>query len=349
RARAEKFDFTGAIGTLRGVIRYARAESPAAAEAMDRLPALQYAAALHAYGQAAPGVHEDRLPELSASFPKTPWDEKARRTLQRIGQPPEGMVYVPEGRFRMGTDLDEILALVREKAPGEWDEETVQVFADVLLGNETPQHVLSTGAFFIDKTEVTNEQFKRFCDEAGHPPPPHWTEGSYPEGTAMLPVVNVSLAEAQAYAGWRGGRLPTEAEWEKAARGVDGRSFPWGNVYSDQACQHMRPEGAGPLAVGSFPSWDSPYGCLDMIGNVHEWTTSHTAPYPGSTWSVEPASKGWVVARGGAWFQEELVPIPARCASRYPVDPKAPTKTTGFRCVRDVAEPEEQAGTEGAE
>jgi len=339
----DQFDFTNALGALRGVIRFSRAESPVAAVALEKLPQWTYGSAIYAYGTGAVAECEEVLRELLPQFEGLAWEERARLTLERIKEPPEGMLYVPEGRFRMGSDTAEIISLIRShglSALGE-DEEEMAVVAEVYgLVNETPKHTAVTKAFFIDKTEVTNAQYKQYVDETGNPPPAHWTKGAYPAGEGDLPVVNVSLAEARAYARWRGARLPTEAEWEKAARGVDGRSFPWGEVFSEDRCQHMRPEGAGPAPVGSYPTWASPYGCLDMIGNVEEWTDTEFAPYPGSQAPEMLGQGSYQVVRGGAWYQQEIVPIPARCASRYPLDPASADAATGFRCVRDVAEPE---------
>jgi formylglycine-generating enzyme required for sulfatase activity/TolA-binding protein len=339
RSLRQEFDFSGAAAVLRGVLRYARAGSPEAAEALAALPRWQYESALFAYGKGDEARLRDALGELSTQFPGTAWDGRGAQALLRIEEPPEGMVYVPEGEYRMGTKTDELLALVRLHVPGELleDDEGVKMFAEVAgLLSETPQHVARTDAFYVDRTEVTNEQYKQFVDATGTPPPAHWQNGTYPEGEANLPVVNVSLDEAAAYAQWRGARLPTEEEWEKAARGVDARTFPWGPVFDKKRCHHMRPEAAGPTAVGLYATWDSPYGTLDMIGNVREWTRSSPSPYPGSEWQGIPAPEQQVVARGGAWFQEELAPIPARCASRYIVDPLAADKATGFRCVVPV-------------
>lgn len=341
----DAFDFVHAIGTLRGVIQFARADSPLASEALAKLPSWLYESAIHAYGTGAAAECEERLEELCSQFPHTGWDDRSRTTLDRIKSPPEGMVFVPEGRFRMGSEMSEIEAILRDAGVlvlGGSDEEIKQA-ADIYgILNETPQHAVSTRAFYIDKTEVTNEQYKQYVEETRNPPPAHWRGGTYPEGEADLPVVNVSLAEAHAYAQWREARLPTESEWEKAARGVDGRTFPWGEVFGRQRCHHMRTEDAGPVRVASYPTWQSPYGCLDMIGNVLEWTDSVFIPYPGGeaeyTVGEGPPYGGYQVARGGAWYQHEIAPIPARCASRYPMDAAAPNMATGFRCVRDIQE-----------
>jgi len=343
QAQYNRLELKAAVDTLKGVIRYAEEDSTEAAEALSKLPAWLYESALHAYGRGSLEECEKALGELAAQFPGTVWEDKSTETLRRIKNPPERMAYVPEGRFWMGTDTTEIIELLRiTHASGlEDDDESLKLFGDLSgLTAETPRHVASVRKpFYIDKTEVTNAQYKAFLDATATPPPAHWTEGSYPAGDGDLPVANVTAAEAEAYAKWRSARLLTESEWEKAARGTDGRGFPWGDTFDPKACQHMRPEDAGPAPVGSFAASASPYGCLDMIGNVREWTTSVLAPYQHTDWQDRENSVGARVARGGAWFQEELAPIPARCASRYPLDPSKPDRATGFRCVRELPEP----------
>jgi formylglycine-generating enzyme required for sulfatase activity len=120
---------------------------------------------------------------------------------------PEGMVLVTAGPFTMGSNSGEGL----------------------ITNDATPQQMVTLPAFYIDKTEVTNAEYKKFCDATGNPVPPYWKDGIYAEGQAQVPVRWVNWWEAQAYAAWKGKRLPTEAEWEKAARGTDGRVYPWGN------------------------------------------------------------------------------------------------------------------------
>ena len=159
--------------------------------------------------------------------------------------PPPGMVLVPAGEFIMGSDAaDRSDFNRRDNVP--------------LNSNDArPQHKPATGAFFIDITEVTNAQYAKFCAETGVPAPPYWTDGKVPEGQADYPVHHVSWHEASGYARWAGKRLPTEAEWEKAARGTDGRRFPWGNSWDGWQSPHQRnraargrPLSGGRLAVG---------------------------------------------------------------------------------------------------
>ena len=334
----DSFDYNQAIKTVQSVLRYANEESQEAVQALALLPQWSYEDALSSFGKGLPADAKKKLADLSAQFPHTVWSDRAAQTLKNIDDAPDGMVYVPEGRFEMGEDLDAVAKTISDQhIAGMTDDPAAVKMAAELYGltGETPEHAATTGAFYIDKTEVTNQQYKKFVDEAGYMAPAQWKDGNYPDGQGAFPVSGLTLADAQRYAEWRGCRLPTEAEWEKAARGVDGRRFPWGDSWADNRARHMQAADAGPLAVGSFPTWPSPYGCLDMIGNVQEWTTSDYAPYAGSLMEDTPP-EGLKVTRGGAWQQPELVPIPASCASRYPVDPKMSFLALGFRCVKDA-------------
>jgi formylglycine-generating enzyme required for sulfatase activity len=203
------------------------------------------------------------------------------------------MVYVPAGEFLMGSTDDDPDASDYEK----------------------PQHTVYLDAFWIDKTEVTNAQYRK-CVEAGAcEEPPYWNDDTY--NAPSQPVVGVSWDGAQVYAAWVGGRLPTEAEWEKAARGTDGRIYPWGNSAPD--CNKANYEGCAdhPLAVGSHPDGASPYGVLDMAGNVWEWVADWydegyyvSAPFRNP---AGPDSGDFRVLRGGTFFSD---PGYVRCASR---------------------------------
>lgn len=187
------------------------------------------------------------------------------------------MVAVPAGEFIMGSDDPE---------------------ADA---NEKPATKVFVGSFSIDKFEVTNGRYTR-CIEAGactRPP-----NRGYDDSTkANLPVTVVSWKQAVTYCRWVGKRLPTEAEWEKAARGTDGRRYPWGNDFeTERANAEYTPGRITP--VGSYAKGASPYGAMDMSGNVWEWTSSLYTPYP-----YDPRdgredlnARGSRVERGGSWY-----------------------------------------------
>ncbi len=196
-------------------------------------------------------------------------------------------------------------------------------------------------AFYIDAHEVTNQEYAKFLDylartrdrQFDHPAQPPSKTGHVPLDWDRLsrnrpthPVVGVDWFDAWAYAAWRGKRLPTDMEWEKAARGTDGRNYPWGNSWKDGLCNAppamssvSPPKGTTP--VGSFPPSNSPFGCMDMAGNAREWTSGDAA-----------AALDSVPTRGGSWFDSA-----AHCQTtyRYPVTRTARDAASGFRCVMD--------------
>jgi formylglycine-generating enzyme required for sulfatase activity len=142
--------------------------------------------------------------------------------------------------------------------------------------DEKPQRTIRLPDFYIDKLEVTNIEYKRFTDATGYPTPEAWRDGQYASGSDFYPVSGVSWWEAMAYARWIGKRLPTEAEWEKAARGTDARRFPWGSEYDIELANSDKDY----APAASYFEGASPYGALNMAGNVAEWTASAYAPYP---------------------------------------------------------------------
>jgi formylglycine-generating enzyme required for sulfatase activity len=174
--------------------------------------------------------------------------------------------------------------------------------------------------FYIAKYPVTNADYFRFVQASGHRRPDHWLrEGSYPPELARHPVVFVSWEDAVAYAEWAGGRLPSEAEWEKAARGTDGRLYPWGNEFIAGNCNTSESATDGARPVDAHPGGASPYGVVDMAGNVWEWTIT---PYEDD----EP----WRVLKGGAWDYKGLKDT--RCAARVYFQPTFRNGAVGFRC-----------------
>jgi len=217
------------------------------------------------------------------------------------------MVLVPAGNFIMGS-LD-----------GDAD--------------EAPSHRVWLPAFYIDKFEVTHEQYARFIAETKRSAPIDWPNGTMPAKLAKHPVVNVTLADAEAYAKWAGKRLPTEAEWEKAARGTNGNIYPWGNEPKKTATGTDAKEHTWP--VGSFADDVSPCGAIDMAGNVWEWTASWYDRYPGSDAVELEFGKKYRVIRGGGAIDYYGKPSTKRCATRGRAMPYATYDGLGFRCVME--------------
>jgi formylglycine-generating enzyme required for sulfatase activity len=170
-----------------------------------------------------------------------------------------------------------------------------------------PVHQVDVPAFKMDKFEVTNADFKKFVDatsfktdseKAGDTD----TWQTYAKGKDLNPVVKVSFNDAELFCKWAGKRLPTEAEWEKAARGTDGRAFPWGNDYDPKKANVKESGLRTTTVVGSFGAGASPYGVQDMAGNVWEWTSSAPTPYPGGVTTGKLFTPNTRIARGGGWF-----------------------------------------------
>jgi formylglycine-generating enzyme required for sulfatase activity len=208
---------------------------------------------------------------------------------------PPGMVYIPAGEFIMGSDEGD--------------------------SDERPVHTVYLDAFHIDRTEVANAQYQA-CVEAGACDAPSNTTYYDNSNYAQHPVVHVSWDDADAYCRWAGKRLPTEAEWEKAARGTDGRRYPWGN--SEPDCNKANYNDCVGLTteVGSYPAGASLYGVLDMAGNVWEWVADWYDPgyYSQSPTRNPPGpdSGELRVLRGGSWYRS--TPSGIRCALRYGAD-----------------------------
>lgn len=233
------------------------------------------------------------------------------------------MVLIPAGEFTMGTSQQEARRLA----------EQYDVHPTLFL-TETPQRKVRVEAFAIDRCPVTNAQYKRFIDAAGYHPPYNWNGREFPEGTAEHPVTCIGWRDADAYARWAGLRLPTEAEWEMAARGTDGRVYPWGNDWSDQATRTDDPKQprTQPLTtpVGAFPAGASPFGVLDVCSNVAEWTSTPSQP---------PDAKNkweWYVVKGaGAPIREHYN---YRCAARnFSAHTSRWHAWLGFRCAGDAS------------
>ncbi|NLS78455.1 MAG: SUMF1/EgtB/PvdO family nonheme iron enzyme [Chloroflexi bacterium] len=170
--------------------------------------------------------------------------------------------------------------------------------------DERPEHLVAVASFRISRFEVTNAQYQRFVAATGHAAPRGWANGRYPQSQALWPVVGVSWEDARDYGAWLGStlgadiRLPSEAEWEWAARGAEGRLYPWGDEDRPDCRNAGRGEG-GPVAVGSYPCGASIFGLQDLAGNVREWVADAYAPYRDP--HDPPASGSRRVIRGGSW------------------------------------------------
>jgi formylglycine-generating enzyme required for sulfatase activity len=223
------------------------------------------------------------------------------------------MVGVPAGEFLMGND---------EGYP--W---------------EGPVHTVYLDAFYIDKLEVTNAQYRQCVDQGICKDLEKRTSFDNP-AKADHPVINVTWHWAKIYCRWTGKRLPTEAEWEKAARGVDGRMYPWGDEID---CDHAQYKDCGgeTIPVGSLPDGASPYGALDMAGNVWEWVIDEwqedyylVSPKENPQGPKNPKNISEIhVFRGGSWSEPgDLV----RTTYRTWYEPNAQYYNLGFRCVMDA-------------
>ncbi|MCC2641660.1 MAG: uncharacterized protein K0S45_2073 [Nitrospira sp.] len=267
---------------------------------------------------------------------------------------PDDMLLVPAGEFTMGTSAG---------SDG--------------LPDERPLRLVFLNAFWIDRYEVTNEAYQRFVQATGHQAPAHasqastlWEHNAPLPGIEQHPVVNVSWLDAVDFCRWAQKRLPTEAEWEKAARGTDGRTYPWGNEWdfdkgnsasywarrtvhfadsTEWEAFWIKGAGAGiskekgikgeilTLPVGSFPHGASPYGALDLAGNAAEWVQDWYNPNYYSTAPLTDPQGPWRGAikamRGGSWLKPA---ISLRTTDRDWGTMDSHPSGTGFRCARDA-------------
>jgi formylglycine-generating enzyme required for sulfatase activity len=204
--------------------------------------------------------------------------------------------------------------------------------------DEAPRHDCDVDAVELAATPVTNEQYAAFLRTTGRAAPIHWGDGTIPEGLERHPVTHVDWHSASEFCAWVGGRLPTEAEWEKGARGGDLRLYPWGDEAPDprRANAGAGLKHGGTTTVGSAPDGASPYGLLDMAGNVWEWVSTAYRPYPydAGDGREDPASDESRVLRGGSFAS--LTAGHVRCARRSASRPGRRSAHIGFRVARPV-------------
>ncbi|PKO00745.1 MAG: formylglycine-generating enzyme family protein [Chloroflexi bacterium HGW-Chloroflexi-4] len=244
------------------------------------------------------------------------------------------MVEIPAGEFLMGTSDQQIAVLLEtEKWAEEWVEEG-------MFQVEQPQHKVELQSFEIGLYPVSNIDYYSFIYNTGHRVPKNWIGYHYADGEANFPVAGISKKDALAYCEWISKnlktiyRLPNEAEWEKAARGTDGRIYPWGDFFDPWRCNTLESAKRATTANGSYsPSGDSIYGIADMVGNVWEWTSSFLLPYPFKNISEKEANTNKCVVRGGAWYYSHKL---ARCAARETVLADYVSPALGFRLARSI-------------
>ena len=294
----------------------------------------------------AAGAGKQIMWNAAADYPGRYWSQVVAKVVVSDGPSVSGeMVHVPAGNFTMGSTYS---------------------------SDEQPVHIVYLDAFYIDKYEVTNAEFEAFINAGGYntqafwstagwsarqsggwTAPQYWQSGSYHSGPGWpgFPVVGVSWYEAEAYANFAGKRLPTEAEWEKAARGTDERTYPWGNSIDGSRANYNSSgdpyDGSTPVGFYDgrlypnppFQTTNSPgpYGAYDQAGNVLEWVNDW---YSATYYSVSPASNppGPVsgssrVLRGGSWAHDATS---LRCADRTTYDPTRRDTYIGFRCARTL-------------
>jgi len=249
------------------------------------------------------------------------------------------MVVVPAGEFIMGTsDIQVNQMMCKEEWAMEWyDKDLFRV--------EQPQHLVSLPAFEIGLNPVTNQEYSQFVWDSGYKVPKTWDGFRFADGTGEHPVTGVSKIDAEAFCQWLNRklntwfRLPTEAEWERAARGTDGRIYPWGDEFDPWRCNTSESNKRGTTPVGNYsPGGNSPIGAMDMVGNVWEWTSSLMLPYPYQAEGEAPSDfrPEKFVLRGGSWYYTRKL---ARCAVREAAYETTVSPAIGFRLAQTPQQP----------
>ncbi len=236
--------------------------------------------------------------------------KKQDKASKSMGPDPPGMVKIPVGEFIMGTN--------------DW------------WPKSGPEHRVFLDSFYMDIYEVTNAEYKKFVDATGHRAPDHWKNSTYPPEKKDHPVTFVDWYDANDYCHWAGKRLPTEAEWEKAARGTDGKVFPWGNVFDSEKGNTPQHGKGGTMPVGSFASGVSPYEVHDLAGNVWEWTSDWYKAYSDNKHPDENVGEKYRVIKGGSWYDCTYYRcgISAPTYNRVFMLQETRNNNFGFRCAK---------------
>ncbi len=231
------------------------------------------------------------------------------------------MVMIPPGEYTVGSD--------EPKGPGSW---------------YAPAHKVETKGFHIDTYEITFEQYMNFSIESDYRPEGEWRQ-YYRTGRELYPVSNVTYDDAKAYCEWAGERLPTEEEWEIAARGAEARLYTWGDEW-DATMTNTNERGySDTVEVGAHEADKSVFGAYDMVGNVQEWTSSSLKPYRRSPVRNEDVFRmNYRTVRGASYAIKGKV---VKLFTRFGYPDKA-QYGTGFRCVKDLTEEEAAAAAAAA-
>ena len=221
------------------------------------------------------------------------------------------MALIPGGKFIMGSNE-------------RWDD-------------EAPEYIELVEKFYIDRYEVTNTEYKKFTYDTKRETPYHWRpNGKIPKNKKNHPVIYVNWHDANAYCKWKGKRLPSEQEWEKAARGETGNIYPWGNTWALDKSNHPYKGSTGTEPIGSYPNGKSPYGLYDMSGNVWEWVDSFYLPHPGNDINRGEYGRDKRVLKGGSWFDclSYGCGLSAPTFNRSFFTPEVKNNSFGFRCAK---------------
>jgi formylglycine-generating enzyme required for sulfatase activity len=312
-------------------------------------------------------------PQMKTATAENPADEYAPESRDY------GMVLIPAGEFTMGSDKAENKALLKDA-----NALNPYGFKDKLYADEHPAHKVSLPAYYLDKYEVTNEQYRAFVIASQHSVPYGWPNNGYSLSKELLstlavdhlrkiatnqfrldmdvtnmtkedlldeldkiqdsrnplPVTMVTWPDADAYCHWAGKRLPTEAEWEKAARGPQGFEYPWGNDWNPKMINTMSENPDAPYSpVGSYPGDKSGYGVYDMAANVTEWVADWYDAYPGAPDDNKYYGKKQRVVRGGMTSSGhyDSLSMVFRAAKRTHLRPYTALIDVGFRCAKDAS------------
>jgi formylglycine-generating enzyme required for sulfatase activity len=241
------------------------------------------------------------------------------------------MVLVNKGKNKMGTneaDMEKIAASLKS--------EGLKVDPSFTF-DEIPSMTIDLDAYYIGKYETTNDSYIK-CVDAKICKSGLSQDGFRDQSKRNHPVVNITFEQANEYCKWAGGRLPTEKEWEKAARGNDGRLFPWGNHWNPKALNWDDggdEDGySGTAPVGSFELGKSPYGAYDLSGNVWEWTSDWYKGYSQASKQYPEYGEKYKVIRGGGWFNERRADY--RTSLRFGCVPLKAAEYLGFRCMIEL-------------